>query len=221
MKNTTFINDYDYVKQLIEKNDVRAIFHTINYQCISKHEIEYSEIATIIFDLIIKHGEGVAVDICKRVKLQDIALTEKQRWCIAFAFQKITVQQVADFQKDEEALIESETEKAVETTDPVPAEPLAASDIRTVRDFQESGRIFIHLHDGRTIPRMFTSQEIRELQTIQKSQGVVAFHEAVARMFNEKYRTPQHLTYVKLSPSDERYFEKVFFARTTGIWPEE
>lgn len=54
----------------------------------------------MIFDLAIKHSEGIVVDICKRVKSKNIYLSDKQRWCVAFAFLTITAQQVTEFEEE-------------------------------------------------------------------------------------------------------------------------
>lgn len=96
MKN--FISSYDFVKTCIEKNDVRSIFNALDYFFVEKNKIEYSNEAEVIFDLLEKFGTGFIVDICKRAKNDNIRLSDKQRWCLAFALMKITVEQVEEYE---------------------------------------------------------------------------------------------------------------------------
>lgn len=104
MKNN--INTYDQVIELISNGNVRRIFNYVDFHFVSKHEIEYSDLAMLIIEIVAKYGEGFVVDICNRVMEKNIQLSEKQRWSIAFALLKITVEQVEEDREFNEAEIE-------------------------------------------------------------------------------------------------------------------
>lgn len=89
-----------------------------------------------------------------------------------------------------------------ENTSPMHIE---ASDIRIANIIASSSRLFIHTNDGRTVIRTISCGEVTRLQTIESHEGVVAYKEAIARLFNEKYREPQKR--VELSASDKRFWE--------------
>lgn len=104
MKNT--FNTYDQVNDLISNGNVRRIFNYVDFHFINKREIEYSDLAMLIIEIIAKYGEGFVVEICNRVIEKNIQLSEKQRWCIAFALLKITVEQVEEDREFNDAEIE-------------------------------------------------------------------------------------------------------------------
>lgn len=93
---TNFINTYDQVKNLVADGNVRNIFNTVDYHFTNSHDIEYSDTAMVIMEIVAKYGEGFVIDICNRVLENNIQLTEKQRWCVAFAFLKITAEQIEE-----------------------------------------------------------------------------------------------------------------------------
>lgn len=94
MKNYT--STYDQVNDLISNGNVRHIFENVDYHFVYNHKIEYGDLAMTIIEIVAKYGEGFVVDICNRVIEKNIQLSEKQRWCIAFALLKITAEQVEE-----------------------------------------------------------------------------------------------------------------------------
>lgn len=97
MKN--FINSYDRVKGAIESGKAINIFNMVDGDYVGMGAFEYSDEAMIVLELVAKNGEGFVVDICNRVLEsinvgKAITLSEKQRWCIAFAANKISTDKV-------------------------------------------------------------------------------------------------------------------------------
>ena len=97
MKN--FINSYDRVKGAIESGKAINIFNMVDGDYVGMGAFEYSDEAMIVLELVAKNGEGFVVDICNRVLEsinigKAISLSEKQRWCIAFAANKISTDKV-------------------------------------------------------------------------------------------------------------------------------
>ena len=97
MKN--FINSYDRVKGVIESGKAINIFNMVDGDYVGMGEFEYSDEAMIVLELVAKNGEGFVVDICNRALEsinvgKAITLSEKQRWCIAFAANKISTDKV-------------------------------------------------------------------------------------------------------------------------------
>lgn len=156
-----------------------------------------------------------------------IYLSEKQRWCIAFAALKLNPTVVDELREaDRIALEEFEAEEAAKAIMNAESEEsaeneanaedadvescrvsdshISADDIRLVNEYQESGRVFIHLLDGRTICRTMTSHEVREAQKIRKRSGLAAFHAEIARLFNEVYSSPQISQRPRSTYEDER-----------------
>lgn len=220
-----FINSYDRVKNALESAKVRNIFNLIDGDFVGMGEFEYSDEAMIVFDIVAKNGTGFVVDICNRVidsisKGHAIVLSDKQRWCVAFAAMKIDAAMVDVLAKDDAAEDdnveegESETAKSVEDSS---KGVLTIDDIRRVNEFQESGRVFIHLTDGKTIRRIMTSGEIRGAQIIRKKEGVEAFHREICRLFNEQYFDQGRPEYVALSAEDARFVELLNKKRVCGL----
>lgn len=240
-----FISNKDFAKHLIRNKSVRKIFDVLFPEltgCFkASHEIEYCTYAEDIFAIVEKFGEGFVVDICHRVNEsltgRTIELSEKQRWCIAFAFLKITEEQVDEYfaelsaqieeddaaaaanetvaeeaDEQEEAIVEAEVAAAADQQ----GDTLSAADIRLVDEYQESGRVFIHTYAGQTIQRIMARDEIRDLQKIRRNQSMAEFKEAVASLFNRKYRKSHTIRKVEPSRDDERYFERVALVRLTG-----
>lgn len=220
-----FINSYDRVKNALESAKVRNIFNLIDGDFVGMGEFEYSDEAMIVFDLVAKNGTGFVVDICNRViesisKGHAIVLSDKQRWCVAFAAMKIDAAMVDVLAKEDAAEDdnveegESETSASVEDGN---KGMLTVDDIRLVNEFQESGRVFIHLTDGKTIRRIMTSGEIRRAQIIRKKEGIEAFHREICRLFNEQYFDQGRPEYVALSAEDARFVELLNKKRVCGF----
>lgn len=66
-----------------------------------RKEFEYDDIADTILEMVSKYATGFVVDIAKRFglsgELDGREMSEKQRWCVAFAFQKLTDEHVAAY----------------------------------------------------------------------------------------------------------------------------
>lgn len=210
-----FINSYDRVKNALESAKVRNIFNLIDGDFVGMGEFEYSDEAMIVFDLVAKNGTGFVVDICNRViesisKGHAIVLSDKQRWCVAFAAIKIDAAMVDELAKEDavedDKAEESESETSASVEDGNKG-MLTVDDIRLVNEFQESGRVFIHLTNGKTIRRIMTSNEIRRAQIIRKKEGIEAFNQEICRLFNERYFDQGEPEYVALSAEDARFVE--------------
>lgn len=178
---TNYINSYDRVKSAIESGKALNVFNLICGDFISKSSFEYSDEADIIFELVAKKGEGFVIDICNRVREsmrngKAIVLSDKQRWCVAFAAMKISSEAVDSLREADNGT----DDKAMK-----------AEDIKLVNEYQESGRVFVHLNNGKTICRTMTSKEVQAAQRIRASEGMQAFKTEIARLFNKQYREPQ------------------------------
>ena len=220
-----FINSYDRVKNALESAKVRNIFNLIDGDFVGMGEFEYSDEAMIVFDLVAKNGTGFVVDICNRViesisKGHAIVLSDKQRWCVAFAAMKIDAAMVDELAKEDavedDKVEEGESETSASVED-VNKGMLTVDDIRLVNEFQESGRVFIHLTNGKTIRRIMTSNEIRRAQIIRKKEGIEAFHQEICRLFNERYFDQGEPEYVALSAEDARFVELLNKKRICGF----
>lgn len=223
-----FINSYDRVKNAIESAKVRNIFNLIDGDFFGMGEFEYFDVATVVFDLVAKNSTGFVVDICNRVrdsiiKGHAIVLSEKQRWCVAFAAMKIDAAMVDELAK-EDAEILKELEKEEVTKDDESAkvaaaqdgasdeiesetvasvnedskETLSIDDICSVRVLEFGGQVFIHLKNGKTIRWSMTLSDIKQVGKIRRKEGIEAFHREICRLFNE-YDPP--------SAEDCRFFE--------------
>lgn len=194
---TNYINSYDRVKSAIESGEALNIFNLICGDFVSKSSFEYSDEADIIFELVAKKGEGFVIDICNRVREsmrngKAIVLSDKQRWCVAFAAMKISAEVV-------DSLREADSDYVTDD------KAMSAEDIKLVNEYQESGRVFVHLNDGRTICRTMTSKEVQAAQRVRASEGMQAFKTEIARLFNEQYREPQRANRA-ITAEDEQFY---------------
>lgn len=194
---TNYINSYDRVKSAIESGKALNVFNLICGDFISKSSFEYSDESDIIFELVAKNGEGFVIDICNRVREsmrngKAIVLSDKQRWCVAFAAMKISAEAV-------DSLREADNDNGTDD------KAMSAEDIKLVNEYQESGRVFVHLNDGRTICRTMTSKEVQAAQRIRASEGMQAFKTEIARLFNEQYREPQRANRA-ITAADEQFY---------------
>lgn len=121
MKN--FINSYDRVKNAIESGKAINIFNLVDGDFFGMGTFEYSNEATIILELVAKNGEGFVVDICNRVleSIKDgrkvMILSDKQRWCVAYAAVKMNASLVDDIRKADEAFIAEVEGEAADSND--------------------------------------------------------------------------------------------------------
>lgn len=118
MKN--FINTYDQVKNAIESGKAGNIFNLIDGSYVGMGEFEYFDTAEVIFDLVKSNSEGFVIDICERIldsikNGRPIIITDKQRWCVAFAALKISISCVDALREADQAFVaEVEAEEAAE-----------------------------------------------------------------------------------------------------------
>ena len=235
----TFKNFYDNLSDLRAKNNVRAIFNLID--CIPTRNYpgnrivwEYSVEANGILEIVAKYGQGFVTDICDKALHHNICLSEKQRWCVAFAMMKVTDEQIAEYREWEQAemaaldaeIEASEQNEAEQAAEPAKAEQVTAeeskndkefdnqttdndmkaSDIRLINENQESGRVFFHTNDGQTICRTMTSREVKQGQILRRREGNEAFTNYFVDLFNNKYSEPQKIEYRRMSEADTRFF---------------
>lgn len=78
------------------------------------------------------------------------------------------------------------------------------NEIRRVNEFSGTGRIFVHLIDGRTIKRVIACGECTRFAQIRSKEGIEAAHSYIAELMNTKYAEPN--TFVKPTADDERAF---------------
>lgn len=79
------------------------------------------------------------------------------------------------------------------------------NDVRIVNEFQESGRVFFHLKNGKTVVRIMERRDIMNVK--RKNRDYQKRLEGFVDLFNEKYSEPQKIERIKLSPSEERFWE--------------
>ena len=84
---------------------------------------------------------------------------------------------------------------------------MKANEVRIINANQESGKVFFHLKNGKTVIRTMYASDIIKANTIGHRKGEDARIEEYVRLFNEQYSEPQEITYVELSASEKRYFE--------------
>ena len=69
-------------------------------------------------------------------------------------------------------------------------------EIKIIFEFQESGRVFFHTFDNRTIVRTMTNWEVKRGQLIRKAEGAQAMKRYFVQLFNDKYSEPQKTKYI-------------------------
>lgn len=89
----------------LRKGNVKNIYNAIDGRIVlgmdGRKEFEYDEIADTIIDMVAHYATGFVVDIAKRFRftgeLDGREMSEKQRWCVSFAFQKLTDENVGAY----------------------------------------------------------------------------------------------------------------------------
>lgn len=91
MTNTTFKSAYQIASGLRYKS-AGAIFNAIDGNFVSGNAFEYSDVASAIMDFVAASTNGFVADICNRFNSIDnrFAMSDKQRWCVAYALQKVS-----------------------------------------------------------------------------------------------------------------------------------
>ena len=84
---------------------------------------------------------------------------------------------------------------------------MIANEVRIVNSNQETGKVFFHLVNGKTVVRTMCASEIIKANTIGNRDGSDARIAEYVRLFNEQYSEPQKITYVEPSEREKRYFE--------------
>lgn len=98
-------NAYQMAAELKTKN-VKEIFNAI-YNCYDFQLKEYCGIGSAIIEIVAEGAEGFVKDICQRFGGFGVrSMSEKQAWCVAFAFQKVA-----------DEVIEKVMERAAEATE--------------------------------------------------------------------------------------------------------
>lgn len=100
-------------------------------------------------------------------------------------------------------------------------ENMIANEVRIVNSNQETGKVFFHLVNGKTVVRTMCASEIISANTIGNREGEDARISEYVRLFNEKYSEPQKITYVDPSESEKRYFELHNMSRICPMTPDE
>lgn len=119
-----FISDIDFAKEIILSGNVKKIYNIIGCDRYGNRfggfdRYEYPAYALCVIELAAKYADGFVVDICNRTlkaqyeQLRSIPMTDKQRWCVAYAAKIITASQIEEyraFKAEEEKAIDAELE---------------------------------------------------------------------------------------------------------------
>lgn len=139
----------DFQKQNLQtlinakRSNKKAIFEAITIGL--NHD---KVVAWNIVEVVMKKAEGFVVDICSRIndsinKGQKVKVSEKQVWCIVYAFVKLTDEQVTEW--FEEMCSEAEAEEQTEGND---AEDV---NVRAWSYNAERHLLNVHYGDGKQI----------------------------------------------------------------------
>lgn len=93
---------------------------------------------------------------------------------------------------------------------------MEASEIRIINANQETGRVYFHTFDGRTICRTMQAGEIAHANRTNNLHGISAYKEEMVRLFNEVYSKPQKYFERKLKAYQERYEYLEWLSRGAG-----
>ena len=100
-------------------------------------------------------------------------------------------------------------------------EIMIANDVRIVNSNQETGKVFFHMVNGKTVVRTMCASEIIKANTIGNREGEDVRIAEYVRLFNERYSEPKKITYVDLSSSEKRYFELHNMSKVVPLTPDE
>ena len=100
-------------------------------------------------------------------------------------------------------------------------EIMISNEVRIVNSNQETGKVFFHLVNGKTVVRTMCASEIIKANTIGNRDGADARIAEYVSLFNERYSEPQKITYVEPSESEKRYFELHNMSRICPLTPDE
>lgn len=94
----------DYLSDVRANNNVRSVFNQLICRATDRNSWEYSMDAESILFIVAKYGQGFVVDICNKALYDHVYLSEKQRWCVAFALMKVTDEQIAEYRERVESV---------------------------------------------------------------------------------------------------------------------
>ena len=100
-------------------------------------------------------------------------------------------------------------------------EIMIANEVRIVNSNQETGKVFFHMVNGKTVVRTMCASEIIKANTIGNREGEDVRIAEYVRLFNERYSEPKKITYVDLSSSEKRYFELHNMSKVVPLTPDE
>ena len=100
-------------------------------------------------------------------------------------------------------------------------EIMIANEVRIVNSNQETGKVFFHMVNGKTVVRTMCASEIIKANTIGNREGEDARIAEYVRLFNERYSEPKQITYVDVSSSEKRYFELHNMSKVVPLTPDE
>ena len=98
---------------------------------------------------------------------------------------------------------------------------MIANDVRIVNSNQETGKVFFHMVNGKTVVRTMCASEIIKANTIGNREGEDVRIAEYVRLFNERYSEPKKITYVDLSSSEKRYFELHNMSKVVPLTPND
>lgn len=95
---------------------------------------------------------------------------------------------------------------------------MKAQDVRLINTFVETGRVFFHLHNGKTALRIMSAREIKQADIILGKNGWNAYVEYLVDLFNEHYAN-QRITRIEPTPREERFW-LLHFSRSINPLPD-
>lgn len=193
---------YERAKELKAQGNVKLIFDNVDYDFVSKHESEYDIFSQMIMEIVAKFSAGFVVDICEKALKKNIRLSEKQRWCIAYAFAKITDEQIDEYEAEDRLLYADDEENESEAAAEQSTESTESNENDDESDeSDESGKKYVVRNQSAVNGHCLLSKNHwLEKEFITKSFGDAkkAFDEEV-KALHEEYVTMEELGYC---PSD-------------------
>jgi hypothetical protein len=207
---------YTIASELRSKN-VKDIFNALDYT-FEGNGYRYTDLASAIMEIVAASTDSYVKDICERFNGIDtihFTMSDKQRWCIAFAFQKVSdeiVNMVIERAKADamaaQEFIEEVAEVVEAETEVVPTIS-AVEDIRRISENVERKQVWIHLHStNKPIVRTIEGAEIHHFTNLRSHTGIAQATAYIFDLINNKYPQSQCIGEGKVSREEE-----IFFAR--------
>ena len=117
MKKSIYTEDFI---NLFEAKNAKQVFDTV-VGCWDEHDTlgrrvrggythyQFTD-AEDILKIVMRFGEGFVVDICDKALNKGWSLSDKQRWCVAFAFLKISESQIEEYAAEVDAMMAESVE---------------------------------------------------------------------------------------------------------------